>query len=121
METVTDGNQFRKTKIVCTIGPTSNTREKLWRLADEGMNVARMNMSHGDHASHKAVIDLIKEYNKLNKNSIAIMLDTKGPEVRSGDLTEPIDMVRGELPSLISFLPNVSMCTSSTSSRGTTS
>lgn len=96
METVTDGNQFRKTKIVCTIGPTSNTREKLWRLADEGMNVARMNMSHGDHASHKAVIDLIKEYNKLNKNSIAVMLDTKGPEVRSGDLTEPIDMVKGE-------------------------
>lgn len=96
LETVTDGNQFRKTKIVCTIGPTSNTREKLWRLADEGMNVARMNMSHGDHASHKAVIDLIKEYNKLNKNSIAIMLDTKGPEVRSGDLTEPIDMLRGQ-------------------------
>ena len=91
----TDGSQFRKTKIVCTIGPTSNTREGLWRLADEGMNVARLNMSHGDHASHKAVVDLIREYNKLNEHSVAIMLDTKGPEVRSGDLTEPIDMVTG--------------------------
>ncbi|KAK9863770.1 hypothetical protein WJX84_012254 [Apatococcus fuscideae] len=92
----TDGSQFRKTKIVCTIGPTSNTREGLWRLADEGMNVARLNMSHGDHASHKAVVDLIREYNKLNEHSVAIMLDTKGPEVRSGDLTEPIDMVTGQ-------------------------
>ena len=52
-------------------------------------------MSHGDHKSHKAVVDLVKEYNKLNRNNVAIMLDTKGPEVRSGDVTEPIDMKPG--------------------------
>ncbi len=68
----------RKTKIVCTIGPTSNTREMIWKLADAGMNVARLNMSHGDHASHKKVIDLVREFNaQAAANVIAIMLDTK--------------------------------------------
>ena len=68
----------RKTKIVCTIGPSTNTKEMIWKLAEAGMNVARLNMSHGDHASHQKVIDLVKEYNEQNKdNVIAIMLDTK--------------------------------------------
>ena len=68
----------RKTKIVCTIGPSTNTREMIWKLAEAGMNVARLNMSHGDHSSHKKVIDLVKEYNAQSKdNVIAIMLDTK--------------------------------------------
>ena len=57
--------------------------------------MCRLNMSHGDHKSHKAVVDLVKEYNKLNRHNVAIMLDTKGPEVRSGDVTEPIDMKAG--------------------------
>ena len=68
----------RKTKIVCTIGPSTNTREMIWKLAEAGMNVARLNMSHGDHASHQKVIDLVKEYNASHEdNVIAIMLDTK--------------------------------------------
>ena len=68
----------RKTKIVCTIGPSTNTREMIWKLAETGMNVARLNMSHGDHASHQKVIDLVKEYNASHAdNVIAIMLDTK--------------------------------------------
>ncbi|XP_051143575.1 plastidial pyruvate kinase 2-like [Andrographis paniculata] len=87
----------RKTKIVCTIGPSTNTKEMIWKLAEAGMNVARLNMSHGDHASHKKVIDLVKEYNAEAKdNVIAIMLDTKGPEVRSGDLPQPITLVPGQ-------------------------
>ncbi|KAL7147395.1 hypothetical protein ABFS83_06G104500 [Erythranthe nasuta] len=87
----------RKTKIVCTIGPSTNTREMIWKLAEAGMNVARMNMSHGDHASHQKVIDLVKEYNAQAKdNVIAIMLDTKGPEVRSGDLPQPIILEPGQ-------------------------
>ncbi|CAL9128322.1 unnamed protein product [Musa textilis] len=90
-------NVMRKTKIVCTIGPSTNTREMIWKLAEAGMNVARMNMSHGDHASHQKVIDLVKEYNEQNKdNVIAIMLDTKGPEVRSGDLPQPITLSSGQ-------------------------
>ncbi|XP_060203769.1 plastidial pyruvate kinase 2 [Lycium barbarum] len=87
----------RKTKIVCTIGPSTNTREMIWKLAEAGMNVARLNMSHGDHASHQKVIDLVKEYNAQSKdNVIAIMLDTKGPEVRSGDLPQPITLLPGQ-------------------------
>lgn len=87
---------IRKTKLVCTIGPATSSKEALFQLADAGMNVARLNMSHGDHASHKAVVDLIKEYNATGRGNVAIMLDTKGPEVRSGDLTEPLTMQRGE-------------------------
>ncbi|CAL0328577.1 unnamed protein product [Lupinus luteus] len=68
----------RKTKIVCTIGPSTNTKEMIWNLAEAEMNVARLNMSHGDHASHQKVIDLVEEYNAQTKdNVIAIMLDTK--------------------------------------------
>lgn len=70
----------------------TKTRERLVRLDA----LCRLNMSHGDHKSHKAVVDLVKEYNKLNRNNVAIMLDTKGPEVRSGDVTEPIDMKQGD-------------------------
>lgn len=93
-----DATPRRKTKIVCTIGPSTNTREMIWKLAETGMNVARMNMSHGDHQSHQKVIDLVKEYNAQNTdgNTIAIMLDTKGPEVRSGDVPEPIMLAEGQ-------------------------
>jgi len=90
-------NVRRKTKIVCTIGPSTNTKEMIWKLAETGMNVARLNMSHGDHASHQKVIDLVKEYNASHAdNVIAIMLDTKGPEVRSGDLPQPIFLESGQ-------------------------
>ncbi|KAL6905370.1 hypothetical protein ACP4OV_002971 [Aristida adscensionis] len=91
-------NSRRKIKIVCTIGPSTNTREMIWKLAETGMNVARLNMSHGDHQSHQKVIDLVKEYNAQNTdgNVIAIMLDTKGPEVRSGDVPEPIMLNEGQ-------------------------
>uniref|UniRef100_A0A169WB88 Pyruvate kinase n=1 Tax=Daucus carota subsp. sativus TaxID=79200 RepID=A0A169WB88_DAUCS len=78
----------RKTKIVCTIGPSTDTREMIWKLAEAGMNVARMNMSHGDHASHQKVIDLVKEYNNEHKDN--------GPEVRSGDLPQPVILVPGQ-------------------------
>ncbi|XP_072958401.1 pyruvate kinase isozyme G, chloroplastic-like [Typha angustifolia] len=90
-------NPQRKTKIVCTIGPSTNTREMIWKLAEAGMNVARLNMSHGDHESHKKIIDLVKEYNaQSNGNVIATMLDTKGPEVRSGDVPQPILLKEGQ-------------------------
>ncbi|KAJ8434191.1 hypothetical protein Cgig2_004662 [Carnegiea gigantea] len=87
----------RKTKIVCTIGPSTSTREMIWKLAEAGMNVARLNMSHGDHTSHQKTIDLVKEYNaQFDDKVIAVMLDTKGPEVRSGDLPKPILLKEGQ-------------------------
>lgn len=90
-------NSRRKTKIVCTIGPSTSTREMIWKLAEAGMNVARLNMSHGDHSSHQKTIDLVKEYNaQFDDKVVAIMLDTKGPEVRSGDVPQPILLKEGQ-------------------------
>ncbi|XP_016201537.1 pyruvate kinase isozyme G, chloroplastic [Arachis ipaensis] len=87
----------RKTKIVCTIGPATSSRDMIWKLAETGMNVARLNMSHGDHASHQKTIDFVKEYNaQFQDNVIAIMLDTKGPEVRSADVPQPILLKEGQ-------------------------
>ncbi|KAI3453428.1 hypothetical protein Pfo_010091 [Paulownia fortunei] len=90
-------NSPRKTKIVCTIGPSTSSRDMIWKLAEAGMNVARLNMSHGDHASHQKTIDLVKEYNaQFEEKVVAIMLDTKGPEVRSGDVPQPILLKEGQ-------------------------
>ncbi|KAK4400438.1 Pyruvate kinase isozyme G, chloroplastic [Sesamum angolense] len=90
-------NAQRKTKIVCTIGPSTSSRDMIWKLAEAGMNVARLNMSHGDHASHQTTIDLVKEYNaQCQEKVVAIMLDTKGPEVRSGDVPQPILLKEGQ-------------------------
>lgn len=75
---IAESQDRRKTKIVCTIGPSTNTAEMIHKLAEEGMNVARLNMSHGTHASHKKTIDLVKDYNAQSRdNTVAIMLDTK--------------------------------------------
>ncbi len=75
---------MRKTKIVCTIGPASETREVITGLCRAGMNVARMNFSHNTHADHKRRIDIVKEVRDELSLPVAIMLDTKGPEYRIG-------------------------------------
>ena len=73
---------MRKTKIICTIGPSSENKETLIRMCKAGMNVARLNFSHGTYPEHQAKIDLIKEVRQELGLPIAIMLDTKGPEYR---------------------------------------
>lgn len=73
---------MKKTKIVCTIGPSSDSYEVLKALVNEGMNVARLNFSHGTHPEHKKRIDTIKKLRDNIDEPIAIMLDTKGPEIR---------------------------------------
>lgn len=73
---------MRKTKIVCTIGPASSTEEVLTQMCLAGMNVARLNFSHGDHADHLEKIKLIKKVREKLGLPIAILLDTKGPEYR---------------------------------------
>ena len=75
---------MRKTKIICTIGPASDKKEILIDMCKAGMNVARLNFSHGVHSEHQEKIDLIKEVRKELNLPIAIMLDTKGPEYRIG-------------------------------------
>lgn len=73
---------MRKTKVICTIGPASQNEETLTKMCLEGMNVARLNFSHGDHAEQQGKIDLIKKVREKLELPIAIMLDTKGPEYR---------------------------------------
>lgn len=87
---------MRKTKIVATIGPTSNTTEAITELGDKGVNVARMNMSHGDHASHEDVINKIKAYNARGRGCIAVLLDTKAraPRARSAPRPRSLDITR---------------------------
>ncbi len=73
---------MRKTKIVCTIGPASSDETTLTQMCLAGMNVARLNFSHGTHADHQEKIDLLKKVRQKLNLPIAIMLDTKGPEYR---------------------------------------
>ena len=73
-----------KTKIVCTIGPASESKEMLGKLMDAGMNVARLNFSHGDYNEHGKRIKLIRNVSRKKNKNVAIMLDTKGPEIRTG-------------------------------------
>ncbi len=73
---------MRKTKIICTIGPACENEEVLTKMCVEGMNVARLNFSHGTHSEHQEKIDLIKKVREKLNLPIAIMLDTKGPEYR---------------------------------------
>ena len=73
---------MRKTKIVCTIGPASRNEKTLTEMIKSGMNVARLNFSHGNHEYHKETIELIKKVRDDMEVPLAIMLDTKGPEIR---------------------------------------
>ncbi len=79
---------MRKTKIVCTIGPACQNEETLSAMLRAGMDVARLNFSHGTHDDHGKNIDLIKKVRNDNKKPLAIMLDTKGPEYRIGIFEE---------------------------------
>jgi pyruvate kinase len=77
---------MRKTKIVCTIGPASESVEKLSQLIDAGMNVARLNFSHGDHQEHGERIKNIREAASKAGKNVGILLDTKGPEIRTNNM-----------------------------------
>ncbi len=76
---------MRKTKIVCTIGPSSNDREILREMLKAGMNVARVNFSHGTHEGHKKTIETFREVRDEMGIAAAVLLDTKGPEIRVGN------------------------------------
>jgi len=86
-----------KTKIVCTIGPASRSRDVLVRLIDAGMNVARLNFSHGDLSSHAEVIKNTRDVEKESGRRVAIMADLPGPKIRIGIVDqEPVELVDGD-------------------------
>lgn len=75
---------MKKTKIICTMGPTTNNRAVVKKLAEDGMDIARFNFSHGNHEEQKERMDMIKSIREEIGRPIAILLDTKGPEIRTG-------------------------------------
>ncbi|HLR39281.1 MAG TPA: pyruvate kinase, partial [Jeotgalicoccus sp.] len=88
---------MRNTKIICTIGPASEDKETLEKLMYAGMDIARLNFSHGNHEEHLARIESIREVSKKVGKKIGILLDTKGPEIRTGDMATPIvELKKGE-------------------------
>jgi len=95
----------RKTKIVCTLGPACWEVDQLESLIDAGLAIARLNFSHGDHEAHKRTLDRIRLAAKNKNKHIAVMLDTKGPEIRSGffaDGAKKVVLVKGESITLTS-------------------
>ena len=88
---------MRKSKIVCTIGPATETEEMLEKIMIQGMNVARINFSHQTQKEHKVRFDTIKKVREKLDKPVAIMLDTKGPEVRTGDFENgEVELITGE-------------------------
>lgn len=79
---------MKKTKIICTMGPNSDKEDILRQLVNGGMDVARFNFSHGTHEEQKARMDLLKKVREEEKKPVAILLDTKGPEIRTGLLKD---------------------------------
>ncbi len=89
---------MKKTKIVCTIGPASESERVLKELFLNGLNVCRLNFSHGSHEEHKKRIDNIKKVREELGMPIGIMLDTKGPEIRLGDFKDgTIEIIEGDI------------------------
>ena len=89
---------MKKTKIVCTMGPNSNDLEVMRKLVQEGMDIARFNFSHGTHEEQKERMDALKKIRKEEGKHIAILLDTKGPEIRTGLLKggQKVELTEGE-------------------------
>ncbi|MEG0497101.1 MAG: pyruvate kinase [Carnobacterium sp.] len=89
---------MKKTKIVCTIGPASESVEFLVKMIDAGMNVARLNFSHGDFEEHGARIQNIREASQITGKMVAILLDTKGPEIRTHNMKDGrVDFTTGDI------------------------
>ena len=94
---------MRKTKIVCTLGPATDDEAILRKLILSGMNVARLNMSHGKHEEHKRRADMVKKLRRELDVPVAILLDTKGPEIRTGTFEKPVMLEYGQKYTLTTF------------------
>ena len=91
---------FRRTKIICTIGPATAKYPVLEQMAAAGMDLVRLNMSHADHAGAAEIIQWIKTLNRRLPDPISVILDTQGPEIRTGVVAEPLDLKSGQVVSL---------------------
>tara|TARA_B100001057_G_scaffold85757_1_gene81606 strand:- start:79 stop:1488 length:1410 start_codon:yes stop_codon:yes gene_type:complete len=91
--------KYKRTKIICTIGPSTESFSSIKKLHEAGMNVARLNMSHSDHKNAKKIIDRIKKLNQSVETPVGILLDTQGPEIRTGDTSQVVNLEPGQLVS----------------------
>src|ERR1044072_8108976 len=87
---------YNKTKIVATVGPASNNKEMLLALANEGVDVFRLNFSHGSHEDHQKVINFVRELNKEHGFQIALLQDLQGPKIRVNEVEDGTQIVRGQ-------------------------
>lgn len=87
---------MRKTKIICTLGPSTEDEKVLRKLMQSGMDVARINMSHGTYEEHKQKIEKLKKLRDELELPVAILLDTKGPEIRTGNFPEKVILETGQ-------------------------
>ncbi|MGH7618988.1 MAG: pyruvate kinase, partial [Gemmatimonadaceae bacterium] len=87
--------RYCRTKIVCTLGPSSASPEALRSLVDAGMNVARINFSHSTHEQHAATIAMVRQVAEERGRPVAILGDLQGPRIRIGDLPAPIELADG--------------------------
>ncbi len=93
---MTERRDFRQTKIICTLGPSSDSADTIERLAKAGMNVARLNMSHGDHESHLRTIRHIQGLGPTLNHPTAVLLDLQGPAIRTGERRGSLELEVGE-------------------------
>ncbi|MGH3628971.1 MAG: pyruvate kinase, partial [Sciscionella sp.] len=87
----------RRAKIVCTMGPATATKEKVAELVDAGMDVARLNFSHGSHADHKQVYDLVRAASNVSGRAVGVLADLQGPKIRLGTFASgPVEWHTGD-------------------------
>ena len=91
--------KYKRTKIICTIGPSTESFSSIKKLHEAGMNVARLNMSHSNHKNAKKIINCIKKLNQSIETPVGILLDTQGPEIRTGDTSQVVNLEPGQLVS----------------------
>jgi pyruvate kinase len=88
---------FERTKVIATVGPASNTEEKLWELIQAGADVFRLNFSHGSHEIHQEVINIVRGINKKHGTSVALLQDLQGPKIRTGEVeNNGVELVQGQ-------------------------
>ena len=91
---------MRKTKIICTLGPATSSYETIKEMHDAGMNIIRLNMSHATHPWAQSMIDHVVELNKHTTYPVGILLDTQGPEIRTGVRENDLNLKAGDVISI---------------------
>ena len=85
-----------RTKMICTLGPASSSPEVIRALVASGLDMARINMSHGTHDTHRSIIELVRDAARAADHPVAILADLAGPKIRVGELPAPLDLTPGQ-------------------------